>query len=486
MITDVKNNENICVVSLCKSVGMDIRDRLKKEFPDIDSLIVCLHSESDVQLKEELHNIEHNWKKYRVLIFTPIVGAGLDFVPEHFNRVYGYVCGGNESPRSYLQMIGRIRHLKDINVTTLIASNMNKKTNAQLYSLDYAEKYHKSIVHKDYTDCMQYVYKDENNQTTVVKEAKSNLWNRMRAYHIQEKELNNTSDNFLSMLKIQIEQKGHIFETDFNIDKVKKMEIKKDIERILEVPTISNNECNELKTKDNLNEIEQYMIKKVQLRRELNLKDKIKDEELNECLLLYDQKRDEINNVLKYYNEAEIIDDDSYEEKKTDNINSAFTKVLDCLDCEFIDVKKFDNDDFENRINSIEFTKGEINSLKSRGKLKQKYDMVKVVLSRFGIQLKVCFERKRISGKQVKIKSGYELNYCGDIFDIIKCKIHGCEHKPEHKSEHKSEHKTEHKRERECKYDPNFVTFVKRYKKYDSLLSNKYKKIFEKTNNDTL
>lgn len=261
------------------------------------------------------------------------------------------------------------------------------------------------------------------------------------------------------MLKVLIEQKGHIFETKFNIEaSVKKMDVKQNIDRILEAPTITDEQYENLKVKVDFTESEQFTLKKVQMRHELNFKDTIKNEDLNECLKLYDKHKSVIERILEYYKNENFNDNDSYDGKKIDNINDAFEKVLDCLDCEFVDgIKEYDKQDFEDRIDKIVFSKGEINSLASRGKLKKKYDIVKVVLAKFGIGLRVRFVRKRINGKTKQLKSKYELFSQDDIYNTINCILHDNSHK----------------------YDKRFFDYVKKHKRYDVLCITKNKKLFK-------
>jgi hypothetical protein len=80
-----------------------------------------------------------------------------------------------------------------------------------------------------------------------------------------------------------------------------------------------------------INEVEQFTMKKVRMRHELNFKDTVKDDELNECLKQYDKYRNVIDRVLDYYSkddEEDFDDGDSYDGSKVDSINNAFKKVF--------------------------------------------------------------------------------------------------------------------------------------------------------------
>jgi hypothetical protein len=424
IVDDIRNNRNVCIVSLCKNIALDLRDRLMITFPEMKDMIVCLHSESDALLKKEMDNIRKNWIKYKVLIYTSIVGAGINFdVPKHFFRIYGYIEGNLESPRVFLQMIGRIREPVERDCIVMLASKMNKNTDALLYSLKYAENHHRSIILKDYSDSNVSMYEDENDQLKVVRIAKQTIWNRMRAYYIQEKELNNQHDNFLTMLRIKIEEKGNIFETDYTTNVVK-IDIKKNIDRILEQPNISNNEYSKLKKEKNgISESQQFIMTKVQMRNKLNICDTADESKLNECLKLYDRNKNTIERILnKYSIKNEFNDIDSYDGGKVTHLENAFNKVVEKLDYEFVNVaKEYDKYDFEKRMEKIKFNKGEIQSLGTRGKAIDNYEIIKMVLSRFGISLNAQLKKKQINGVRKKIIDKYKLCYDKSIYNIIYC-----------------------------------------------------------------
>ena len=46
-------------------------------------------------------------------MYSPTIEAGVDFNVEHFNKIYCFLSNGSCSPRSLLQMIGRIRTVAD-------------------------------------------------------------------------------------------------------------------------------------------------------------------------------------------------------------------------------------------------------------------------------------------------------------------------------------------------------------------------------------
>eukprot|EP00798_Chlamydomonas_sp_ICE-L_P005456 gene5456-biopygen4663 len=67
--------------------------------------------------------------------------AGVDFSTEHFDRMYLYLCPGSAAPMGALQMTGRVRHLVDTDVRTLVAKNMRVAREATRQHLTHVDLY---------------------------------------------------------------------------------------------------------------------------------------------------------------------------------------------------------------------------------------------------------------------------------------------------------------------------------------------------------
>jgi hypothetical protein len=466
IIQDIKDNKNVCVGSLSKDFALHLRDRLHTEFPDLKEKIMCLHSDCDNTLKNELKNINTNWLKYRVVIYSPIAGCGLNFDRKHMHKQYGYIEVSIGDPNMFIQILGRVRIIGDMNITVLVAPKMNTNIDAQLYSLEYAEKHYESSIHKDYEDSRIFYHKD-GNLCSMTAQAQS-LWNKMRGYYLQSNELNNTNYNYLTMFKIVVERKGHIFKTQFDEIIKEKRVMKKQIDRILEVTSVSNAEYGKLAKKalninNNVTENEKLVMLKVDMRQDLCLKEKTDEKTLNECLKLYDDNKEIIETVLNNYNEGDIDDDDnascdSYVESKNKYLSSAFEKVVKALGCEFMDEEEitYEQDNFDKRIKKLNFTENEKKSLNSRGKCEDKIRIVKMVLERFGFIVKSYGKQKRVDGKITYIRK-YEISYDKDIYNIIYCRFF--------------------KKKKENNYSQKFVDFIKKFPKYNDFIEVEVKKI---------
>jgi len=61
----------------------------------------------------KLKYVNEIWKGCDDLIYTPTVEAGVIFDQIHFNKIFGVYSNKSTSPRSFLQMLARIRKTSD-------------------------------------------------------------------------------------------------------------------------------------------------------------------------------------------------------------------------------------------------------------------------------------------------------------------------------------------------------------------------------------
>ena len=71
--------------------------------------------------REHFSNVDDYWSRYRIVICTPTVTAGVSFGKKYFDVVYGYFVDSSCNVYTCMQMIGRVRNIKDnlINICTI-------------------------------------------------------------------------------------------------------------------------------------------------------------------------------------------------------------------------------------------------------------------------------------------------------------------------------------------------------------------------------
>ena len=76
---------------------------------------ICLYSsESDDFIKKkDLSNVNKEWLKYDVIIYTPSITAGISFEEKHFDCIFGYFTNRSCDVYTLLQMLYRVRNVKE-------------------------------------------------------------------------------------------------------------------------------------------------------------------------------------------------------------------------------------------------------------------------------------------------------------------------------------------------------------------------------------
>lgn len=77
--------------------------------------------------KHLLYNVNIEWSKADLLIYSPTIESGVDFsIKNYFDKCYILMAEHSTSGRALLQMGSRIRYYKDNNILTLIPKSMSK------------------------------------------------------------------------------------------------------------------------------------------------------------------------------------------------------------------------------------------------------------------------------------------------------------------------------------------------------------------------
>lgn len=150
---DLKNGLNVCIVSMnsefIMSYGKDLTDR---------GISVMIHTKlaNDMD-NNKLINVNEFWINYQIVMYSPIIGPGLSFDVEHFDKIYCIMSDKSTSPRELFQMLGRIRHVKSNQIITLIEKrSFNIQQNANLCTYQQARDY------------MTYVSDDDNMSHIII------------------------------------------------------------------------------------------------------------------------------------------------------------------------------------------------------------------------------------------------------------------------------------------------------------------------------
>lgn len=113
---DIDAGRNIVIPSLSAQAMYDLKaDLLAKT--DLSEDAILIHtSKQDDDVKKSLISVNSLWSKYRLVMYSPTIEAGVDFTAEHFDKMYVYVCANSTTHLGLFQMTGRVRNLKTLDI----------------------------------------------------------------------------------------------------------------------------------------------------------------------------------------------------------------------------------------------------------------------------------------------------------------------------------------------------------------------------------
>lgn len=205
---DIAQNLNICIVSMSAGHITQTYERIKKKFKNIKILLITSKTSDN---KELLKNVNDEWIKYQVVLYSPSIDAGVDFNMKHFTRLYGVLKSGagTASPRTFIQMTGRIRHLEDHRILCYYNITRSKiHINSYLYTVEdlfaYYMKYNNYV---KYSNVLDFTHIDDNDGQLKGLETLDPYY-YMQLCNMAES-LNKHKTTFITVLNKSLLQKGY-------------------------------------------------------------------------------------------------------------------------------------------------------------------------------------------------------------------------------------------------------------------------------------
>ena len=101
--------ERIAVSFGSKEDAKLLYTKLNQEYPELKLRLYTADTNDE---PEEISNVNEAWLKFDGLIYSPVIGAGISFDVEHFDRCFVFGSSLGCTARDLKQMIGRIRNYK--------------------------------------------------------------------------------------------------------------------------------------------------------------------------------------------------------------------------------------------------------------------------------------------------------------------------------------------------------------------------------------
>jgi hypothetical protein len=127
---DLKNKKKIVIVSMTATDSEKYNDKYKGKYK------VIIHNGRE-RNKNILLNVNEEWAKADLLIYSPAVESGIDFnIVNYFYKCYSILSDSSTSYRAFCQMLNRVRYYENNEILCLMPLNMEWKINQILYRYD--------------------------------------------------------------------------------------------------------------------------------------------------------------------------------------------------------------------------------------------------------------------------------------------------------------------------------------------------------------
>jgi len=334
IVEDLKAGKNIAIVVLGAKYGRSLRDNIISMMPSIKDHTLYHYSDGsdeDMTILKEV-NGKKGWASKRLLIYSPILGAGIDFNLEHFDRIYSYITASTD-PANYLQLCNRIRKVKDNTIVCLLNKSMSKNIHVPLFDIDDAMAFYKYIDTSMAKRRRVVIYEDEHIIKTEMSlidplESHEKLYRDIGYYQILI-ELNKRKYNYVTTLNTMLIQKGSSLEfAKFRAGNKTLVNLQKDvaIATIKTAGDITEADYNKLIGAISKTEDEKKQIDRFQIARHLHV-----NELTNEMIDDYYKTHTIVRDIVKYIDVNEnrtVRPDKDIETKKLDKKHDVFNRIL--------------------------------------------------------------------------------------------------------------------------------------------------------------
>jgi hypothetical protein len=218
-----------------------------------------LHSsKTDDKLKNELEDVNSFWVQFQVVLYSPTIESGVDFNVPHFDKIYGIIRNGflTCSQRAFLQMVGRIRTIKDHDI--LCYYDGPTQLDASIYTYDDLLsyfRYYEQLSGRRIIENVVYKKVERNGDIIMTRDKQDiSLYDHISIYNEVEI-LNKNPTIFMTILNKLIQRGGHTLRFEL-INKTVRVKNEHDIADELADLDLTGFNIKELLTKQTSNQLD--------------------------------------------------------------------------------------------------------------------------------------------------------------------------------------------------------------------------------------
>lgn len=405
-------NKKLVIASMSSEKSKYYYDYIKDKFPKLT--VTYYTGSSDAKEKsKDLKNVNEEWLKKDVIIYSPTIEAGVSFdVPNHFYKIFGIVNGCSTSQRSFYQMLARVRNPVS-NEITILNDGLKGKSNC-FFSFDEV-KLAMSESRK-----LKITYAEGKSKTAIDLYDINSIYNKVEA-------LNKSNGLFIPYL-IKLGERKQYTIVKSTSTQLKEEKLKQDSDRkefkenredgkasILNAPNITHDNftiLNELKKERLISEQDDLKLSRKSLQYKIGL-------ELNEELVnCYYKNESTIDNFSLLVDDANMKNvDDSFVENKKKQVLliKELFKVFD-INCfstttfnNTLFLQKIKNLDIYTTTNQIIFNKEKITIDTEKKSVKY----INSILENYNLTFRVFYKGQKVETN--KAYSFERLNYIEEI-----------------------------------------------------------------------
>lgn len=240
IFSSIRKGEKICISILSTKEIAYLKKKLKKM-----GVKFIIHTrDTDDELKRLLKTVNELWIQFQVVIFSPTISVGVDFCVKYFDKIFAYVVPNTASPRIFLQMLGRVREVKNNNILTYY-NNLSTKTDQYIYNYRDVYNYYQFVA----TDPFLNKELKVDGHGNIYNINKIGLYEEIMIYNEIEN-LNKSTEYFITSLNMLCSYKNYRLQFLDNTKPTKREDCDDDyIELIVNSADIDQFACNKIYTK---------------------------------------------------------------------------------------------------------------------------------------------------------------------------------------------------------------------------------------------
>lgn len=364
----VKAGKKVCICGLSSERLAEIAKKL-----DEIGISYIIHTRNtNDKNKKALKNVNEEWIKYQVVLFSPTITIGVDFNIEYFDYIFAMINQKSTTPRNLLQMLGRVRIIKNNTILTYVEKSISLQTDKYLYNYDDMEDYYKFL-----GKCKQSIIKDyecDENGTIIKKTADILTSFQVTKIYNKIEEMNKGAEYFMTQLNYLCSKKNYRLIFDYAkkeiIDPIK---LDTDVikKSIFNSPDINDKEYESIQYKiygNNATDIEKASFKKHEFKKFWNIT-KLTEE-------LFDSYYGKEQQLIK----LKYILGIDQPKKQVDIVQHLQEKTVIIYD--IINTLGFNLKNLDKKLTKDEFYKGGIEALRQHKNFKENYQHVRILFGK--------------------------------------------------------------------------------------------------------